>query len=105
MTKLCTFLFLIPVFAFAQNTLPVITVSSTTVDTANHIIAINFNATDIENDMLDIKVFLSADSGKSYVAPIQLISGDFGYPVTPGNNKTVVILTMKTACIMLQMEM
>lgn len=91
MAKLFTFLIFIPVLAFGQNTVPVITISSTTVDTANHIIAINFSAVDLENDMLDINVFLSADSGFSYVAPVQLISGDFGFPVTPGNNKTVVV--------------
>jgi hypothetical protein len=34
---------------------------------------------------------LSADSGISYVAPIQMATGALGFPVTPGNNKTIVI--------------
>jgi hypothetical protein len=80
-----------PVLALAQNNLPVVSINSANVDTALKTININYNANDTDNDLLEVKVFLSADSGLSYVAPIQQATGALGYPVTPGNNKTIVI--------------
>ena len=91
MKILISLLFLVPFLSLGQNSAPVITINSAGIDTAAKTININYNATDIDNDLLEIKVWLSADSGISYVAPMQLITGAVGYPVTPGNNKTVVI--------------
>jgi Zn-dependent M28 family amino/carboxypeptidase len=80
-----------PFFVIAQNSLPVVSINSANVDTATKTININYNVLDSDNDLLEVKVFLSADSGISYVAPIQQATGALGYPVTPGNNKTIVI--------------
>jgi hypothetical protein len=92
MNKRFYFLLLsLPFTAIAQNTAPTVTINSASVDSASKTININYNAIDANNDLLEVKVLLSADSGISYVAPIQMATGDLGYPVTPGNNKTIVI--------------
>lgn len=89
--KINLLILLFPFFTLAQNSAPVVTVNSANVDTASKTININYNALDSDNDLLEVKVWLSADSGVSYVAPIQLATGALGFPVTPGVNKTIVI--------------
>jgi hypothetical protein len=91
MKSIITLLFSIPLLSLAQNTAPVITINSAIVDTTAKTININYNALDINNDMMEVKVWLSADSGISYVAPIQQALGAIGYTVTPETNKTMVI--------------
>lgn len=75
----------------AQNNLPQVSINSTVVDTVNKTIHLNFDAIDVDNDALEIKVLLSADSGVSFVAAMQNISGDIGYPITQGINKSATI--------------
>ena len=77
--------------AIAQNALPYVQINNATLDTAANTILINYDATDLNSDLLEVKVFLSADSGKSYLAPIQQLTGAVGFPVTPGVNKNVVL--------------
>ncbi len=91
MKKIYALLLLFPFVGLAQNTAPVVSINTATVDTAAKTININYNAVDSNNDLLEVKVWLSADSGISYVAPIHLATGALGYPVTPGSNKTMVI--------------
>jgi hypothetical protein len=91
MKRIITLLFFIPLLSTAQNTAPVITINNATIDSTAKTININYNAFDTNNDLMEVKVWLSADSGISYVAPIQLATGALGYPVTPGSNKTIVI--------------
>jgi hypothetical protein len=80
-----------PFVSMAQNAAPVVTINNVVVDTTLKTININYNALDANNDLLEVKVWLSADSGISYVAPVNSALGAIGYPVVPGNNKTMVI--------------
>lgn len=73
----------------AQNQLPVVTINQVNVDTASKTISINFDATDPDNDTLLISVFLSADSGRSFLAPLQAVQGDVGNLIPSGLNKSV----------------
>ena len=91
MKRIITLLFFIPLLGLAQNTAPIITINNATIDTTAKTININYNALDLDNDLMEVKAWLSADSGLSYVSPIQLATGALGYPVTPGSNKTIVI--------------
>ncbi len=78
-------------FTYAQNTPPVVDIQQVNVDTVTKTIVVNFNALDAQNDNLEIIVKLSADSGKSFLTPVQSVTGDVGFPVTPGTGKTVTI--------------
>lgn len=93
MKRICFLLFL-SLFAItikAQNAAPQVSINNTVIDTTNHTITVNYNVTDINNDSLDLKIVLSADSGMSYTAPIENVSGDVGYPVFSGNNKSITL--------------
>jgi hypothetical protein len=87
-TSCAIFLFRI---LFAQNTPPVVNIQQVNVDTVTKTILVNFDALDAQNDNLEITIKLSADSGKSFLAPMQSVTGDVGFPVTPGTGKTATI--------------
>lgn len=82
---------LLPFVGYSQNSSPTVQVTNAVVDTLAKTISVNYQVNDGDNDSLEIRVFLSADSGISYIAPIQNVSGDFGFPVFSGNNKNLVL--------------
>jgi hypothetical protein len=75
----------------AQNSAPQISIQNVLADTVNKTITINYSATDSENDPLEISAYLSADSGYAHVAHVLSVSGDVGYPVTPGQNLSLTL--------------
>ncbi|MFN8257805.1 MAG: putative Ig domain-containing protein [Bacteroidales bacterium] len=73
----------------AQNQAPDITNYGTIIYPGDRILKIQYDLTDNENDNIRITLKISNNRGKDFYFPITNISGDIGYPVTPGNRKTV----------------
>lgn len=75
----------------AQNQAPQIAITNVLADTVAKTITVNFNATDAENDPLEISAYLSADSGYAHVANVLAVTGDVGFPISAGNNLSLTI--------------
>ena len=75
----------------AQNQPPEIAITNVAADTVAKTITVTFNATDADNDPLEISAYLSADSGYAHVANILAITGDVGFPVSAGPNLSLTI--------------
>lgn len=75
----------------AQNNAPTVTINNVVPDTANRTITVDFNLDDADNDPLEVSAFLSVDSGVTHLVGGTTVSGDVGYPVSAGNNKTLVL--------------
>jgi hypothetical protein len=93
MMKLFVLLFAsIPSLLFAQNFPPNIYITNVIVDTSLQNIKVNFDVLDgIGPVPLDIKAFLSADSGLTYIAPMQNLTGMVGFPIFQGNSKNLTV--------------
>lgn len=74
----------------AQNQAPVPVLGTVSVDTANRQVTIDYDVSDLENDSLEMSLRISADGGTSFRVPTATLSGDIGWPVIPGTNKSVV---------------
>jgi hypothetical protein len=81
----------IPSLLFAQNFPPNIYIQNVTVDTSFQVITVQYDVLDIVGHPLEIKVYLSADSGHTYLAPIQNLLGSVGFPILPGTSKTLTV--------------
>ncbi len=78
------------VCAYAQNKPPVIEALTATPDWANNKLTVQYDVSDGEGDVLDVKLEFSNDGGKTYkVTPVIALSGDVGYPVPPGSNRLI----------------
>jgi hypothetical protein len=75
--------------ATAQNTKPVISNLQALADTVFHKLTIIFDVTDAENDNLEIFLDASFDNGFSFQLNTDSATGDIGYPIIPGINKTI----------------
>lgn len=84
------FLCLLPVLASSQNAAPQISNLSLTHDPVLDRVTFTFDATDAESDNLEIALRISADSGSTWLAPTDSLSGDVGYPIAPGAGKSIV---------------
>lgn len=73
----------------SQNALPTITNLSLTPDTANHRVTVNYDLGDAESDPMEVWIQVSADSGRTWRVAIDSLSGDHGYPITPGTGKSL----------------
>ena len=60
------------------------------IDTVQHIVMISYDAIDAENDPLMVTLSVSADSGLTFLFPIDSTSGDIGYPVAAGTGKQIL---------------
>jgi hypothetical protein len=60
------------------------------IDTVQHIVTISYDAIDAENDPLMVTLSVSADSGLTFLFPIDSTSGDIGYPVAAGTGKQIL---------------
>ena len=90
---LCAFcsLLLFSAVVVAQNRAPVIENLQVSADWSNNRITVRYDVADAEGNALDIQLELSNDDGKRYVlTPVVGISGDVGFPVTPGNDRVIV---------------
>ena len=74
----------------AQNVAPSVSNVSATVDTVLKKVTVNFSVTDAENDPLEITFAASDNSGQNYFVNASAVTGDVGYPVTPGPGKQLV---------------
>jgi hypothetical protein len=73
----------------AQNAIPSITNLSLSADTANDRVTVNFDLADQESDPLEVWIQVSADSGRTWRVAIDSLSGDHGFPITPGTGKSI----------------
>lgn len=78
------FLFLTPILLTAQNQPPTLKILNAEIH-ANQV-QVTFDVADTEMDDLEI-LFYAAGPGKPLQAVTTNVTGDIGFPVTPGNNK------------------
>lgn len=84
--------FLLTHFLSAQtpNQPPVISNLSAVADWPNNTLTITYDVEDAENDPLEISVAFSDDGGYTYSLTFQVpVTGDVGFPVTPGTGRTI----------------
>jgi len=78
---------------FAQNPSnqpPVISNFSASADWPSNTLTLTYDVADAENDPLEITLAFSINGGQSYTLnPPVSVSGDTGFPVTPGMGKTI----------------
>jgi hypothetical protein len=85
-----TFLFL-SIFCTAQNTAPVVSITNIQADTSTFTITVTFDLVDAENDPLEVRASLSVDSGRTHLVGGIFATGDVGFPITPGANKSLTL--------------
>lgn len=73
----------------AQNQPPVVQNIQTAIDNPDEL-TIQYDLADNENDPVEITFRVSVDNGKTYAINTSGATGDVGFPVTPGNGKTIV---------------
>ena len=84
------FICIIPVGISAQNGVPVIEQFNLSADWAGHTLTLNYDVSDPENDPLEVTVEFSNTAGKTYGLGGQVaMSGDIGFPVTPGQGRAI----------------
>ncbi len=76
--------------ALAQNQAPVISNINASVDWIQQVINITYDVADAESDLLEISFKVSNDSGRTFFYSTAIITGDVGYPITPGNGKSIL---------------
>ncbi len=74
----------------AQNTPPVVSNISVEVDTMNKTVTFSYDLADPEETDAEIWLRVSADSGQTYLVPIDGLSGDIGLNVAVGTNKQIL---------------
>lgn len=80
----------LPLFAQTTNHPPVVSNLNATADWTNNTLTLTYDANDAENDLLEVSVGFSPDNGRTYLPPSQVtVSGDAGFPVTPGTGRTI----------------
>lgn len=90
MKKLVLILFLfLGKLLLAQNIAPQITNFNALVDTLQKKVTITYNVSDTENDTLHIYLRVSDVVSQTYLVNTNNATGDIGYPVMSGNNKSI----------------
>lgn len=85
-------LLLFPVFLFSQspNQVPAIHNLAVSANWVSNQLILTYDVSDAESDPLDIALEFSSDGGKTFtLTSLVPASGDLGFPVTPGNGKTI----------------
>jgi ABC-type transporter Mla MlaB component len=72
------------------NQRPLIQNLHASVNWTTKILTIQYDVADAENDPLQVSVFFSDNGGKTYNLSLSP-SGDVGYPVAPGTNRTITV--------------
>lgn len=73
---------------FAQNQKP--NIINFSAEEASGAVTINYQFTDAENDAAEVRLLISSDGGETFLEKAGTLSGDVGYPITPGTNKQIV---------------
>jgi hypothetical protein len=81
----------LPFITLSQNNPPEISNLQAMANLANQTIAVTFDLSDSDGDLMTVKVFLSADDGKSHVAHVVSATGDIGSNITSGTGKSVTL--------------
>lgn len=71
----------------AQNNFPLISNLTSTVDTLQKTVTLNFSVSDAENDSLEISLAASDNNGQTYFVSVNNVTGDVGFPEMPGNKQ------------------
>lgn len=71
------------------NAKPVVSNIQTTNMPSIHAVKITYDLSDAESDPMRVTLRISNDSGKTYLFPCDSVTGDIGYPVSPGNQKQI----------------
>ena len=74
---------------FSQNSLPEIKNVSYVNDAINNVLTINYDLIDQDDDSLEIIFRASHDNGNHFFANSDSVTGDIGFPVSPGANKSI----------------
>ncbi|TNE52735.1 MAG: M28 family peptidase [Bacteroidetes bacterium] len=79
-----------PLFLQAQNTVPVLSNLTASVDWNTNILIIQYDVSDTENDPLEVTIDFSNNEGRTFEFSGQVpVSGDVGFPVMPGSNRSI----------------
>ncbi len=81
--------FFFSVSLFSQNQPPVISNLAVNHSPGTQSVTFSFDVSDNENDPLDLQLRISADSGRTWLVPLDSMVGDTGFPITPGNGKSI----------------
>ncbi len=73
----------------AQNAAPTISNLIASTNLSNNTITLTYDLEDIENDDVEITMLVSIDGGVTFADPIMNVSGDIGFPITPGVGKLI----------------
>lgn len=74
----------------AQNAAPTLSNLLVTHDVPNQSVTFAFDVNDAEGDPVDLQLRVSADSGRTWLVALDSLTGDTGFPITPGNGKSIV---------------
>ncbi len=74
---------------FAQNAYPVISNLSVQIDSNDEIVTVTYDLTDTDDTDLEITFLVSDNNGQSFAIPTGNATGDVGFPVQPGINKSI----------------
>lgn len=76
--------------AQSPNQAPLLSNLNVTADWANNTLSITYDVSDAESDPLEISVAFSGDAGAHYnLTGMVPVSGDAGFPVMPGTNRSI----------------
>ncbi len=84
------YLLLVSFSAISQNQQPELSNINAVVDWSQQLINITYDVSDAESDPLEITFKVSNDSGKSFFYSTAITTGDIGYPISPGNGKSIL---------------
>ncbi|MEM7039200.1 MAG: M28 family peptidase, partial [Bacteroidota bacterium] len=74
---------------FGQNNPPSVTNVVATPDLQNDRVDFSYDLADTESDPCEVYLRVSADSGLTWLVTMATVSGDTGFPITPGTGKSI----------------
>ena len=74
---------------YAQNSFPVISNLSVQLDPNNELVIVHYDLTDTDDDEIKLSFLVSDNNGQSYTLNTENATGDVGFPVQPGINKSI----------------
>ncbi len=78
-----------PFMTFAQNQAPEVSNVAATNNEGDGTVTVTYDLSDAEDDDVEVIFRASADGGTTFMSNESNVSGDVGYPVTPGTSKEI----------------
>jgi hypothetical protein len=75
-------------FANAQNQVPLISNMTATVSGGQ--VIVTYDLSDAESNSCEVRLLISSNGGQTFISRAGTITGDVGFPVTPGTGKQVI---------------